>query len=230
MAIDAREQLAVFLRDVKDTPDDDTPRLVLADWLQDQGDPRGELIALSLQRSRIPEDDPRHNELWVRERRLLREHAFEWLGGLIDAVSNWTFRKGLLHIEARAERLLTEGVESLAEGGAFAWVESLRLTEVSARSVRQLGRSPILHSVCCLDLSENLLGDRELLLLVQSDRLLALRQLALRRNHFGEWGALALARCPHLANVRRLDVRENWLTLQAIGSLQERFGEGVLFA
>jgi uncharacterized protein (TIGR02996 family) len=30
--------LAAFLADIREHPDDDTPRLVLADWLDDQGD------------------------------------------------------------------------------------------------------------------------------------------------------------------------------------------------
>jgi uncharacterized protein (TIGR02996 family) len=33
------------------TPDDDTPRLVYADWLQQRGDPRGEFIALQIARA-----------------------------------------------------------------------------------------------------------------------------------------------------------------------------------
>src|ERR1043165_4092328 len=77
-------QFLVFLREIKDRPDDDTPRLVLADWLQDRGDPRGELIALDIERCRLREGDPRHAELWQRERRLLCEHSFDWLGPLID--------------------------------------------------------------------------------------------------------------------------------------------------
>ena len=30
-----------FLADIRDHPDDDTPRLIYADWLEERGDPRG---------------------------------------------------------------------------------------------------------------------------------------------------------------------------------------------
>jgi uncharacterized protein (TIGR02996 family) len=35
---------SAFLQAILDAPDDDTPRLVFADWLQDQGDPWGEFL------------------------------------------------------------------------------------------------------------------------------------------------------------------------------------------
>jgi uncharacterized protein (TIGR02996 family) len=36
-----------FLRGMLEDPDDSTPRLIFADWLEEQGDPRGELLRLS---------------------------------------------------------------------------------------------------------------------------------------------------------------------------------------
>ncbi len=50
---------------------------VYADWLADRGDPRGELIAVQLGRTLDPADP----ELAARERWLLSEYAYEWLGG-----------------------------------------------------------------------------------------------------------------------------------------------------
>jgi uncharacterized protein (TIGR02996 family) len=48
-------------------PDDDAPRLVYADWLQDRGDPRGEMIALAMLA-------PEHQRLTE----LLQRHALGW--------------------------------------------------------------------------------------------------------------------------------------------------------
>src|SRR5262249_16659365 len=87
-------------------PDDDVPRLVLADYLDERDDPLGEFIRLqmALEPLRIPRDDPaeeleRHKRLhgippgtdhrdedWPvarqisRERDLIREHKAKWLG------------------------------------------------------------------------------------------------------------------------------------------------------
>ncbi len=37
-----------FLKNILDDPDEDANRLVYADWLEERGDPRGELIRLQV--------------------------------------------------------------------------------------------------------------------------------------------------------------------------------------
>ena len=37
-----------FLQRIRAFPDDDAPRLVFADWLDEQGDPRGEFIRVQI--------------------------------------------------------------------------------------------------------------------------------------------------------------------------------------
>lgn len=56
-------------------PDDDVPRQIYADFLLERGDPRGEFIALQLQRAR----DAAPSE---REKELLKKHGQQWLGAL----------------------------------------------------------------------------------------------------------------------------------------------------
>jgi uncharacterized protein (TIGR02996 family) len=60
-------------------PDDDSPRHVLADYLSDRGDPRGEFISLQLARGR---SDVR----LARELELLQAHVTEWLGPLAPVI------------------------------------------------------------------------------------------------------------------------------------------------
>lgn len=211
MPIDPREQLAIFLQDVKDNPDDDTPRLVLADWLQDQGDPRGELISLSLQRHHLPEDDPGHDELRLQQRWLLRRHAFDWLGDLIDVVSSWTFERGFLHVEARAERFLTPQVKSLLETDLFLWVEALRLTDLRRGQLTWFRAPPPQRLVPHLDLSHNNLHVGDLADLLQAEALSQLRGLNLSRSRIGPPGISALVQCPSLCGLRSLHLAGNHL-------------------
>ena len=77
-----------LLQAVYTAPDDDAPRLVYADWLEERGDPRAEFIRAQVERAMTPEWDPRHEELEAREQELLREHYEEWAGPRPD------FRKG----------------------------------------------------------------------------------------------------------------------------------------
>lgn len=69
-----RDGYAQLLADVYATPHDDAPRAVLADYLIERGDPRGELIALQLQ--------PRRDA--ARVRALIRRGGRAWFDG-IDA-------------------------------------------------------------------------------------------------------------------------------------------------
>jgi uncharacterized protein (TIGR02996 family) len=66
-------------------PDDSDSYLVYADWLQTQGDPRGELIALH------------HSCKWEAARRLFERHHHHFLGALADAPELLESRGGLGH-------------------------------------------------------------------------------------------------------------------------------------
>ena len=45
-----------FLEDILAHPDDDTPRLIFADWLDEQGDSaRAEFIRVQIERASLPE-------------------------------------------------------------------------------------------------------------------------------------------------------------------------------
>jgi uncharacterized protein (TIGR02996 family) len=87
-----------FLQAILDSPDDDTPRLVYADWLDEHGDSaRAELIRVQCRLTGITLDDPALPDLVLREEILLAEHAEEWLGELRRALRRWQFRRGFLH-------------------------------------------------------------------------------------------------------------------------------------
>jgi uncharacterized protein (TIGR02996 family) len=65
-------------------PDDLAAHAAYADWLMQQGDPRGEFIQvqLGLEDSALPAEG--RKQLQEREGKLLQEHGRKWLGGLAD--------------------------------------------------------------------------------------------------------------------------------------------------
>jgi len=73
-------------------PAEDPPRLVFADWLLEQGDPRGELIALQYARraARPPIAASR------REAELLEDGQRTWLEGLDAVCDGVQFERGFL--------------------------------------------------------------------------------------------------------------------------------------
>src|SRR5215472_8143648 len=68
-----------FLQDILEHPDEDAPRLIYADWLDENGDSdRAEFIRVQCEQAKLPWDDDRQSELLAREAQLLARHYEEW--------------------------------------------------------------------------------------------------------------------------------------------------------
>jgi uncharacterized protein (TIGR02996 family) len=87
-----------FLAEICKNPEDDTMRLIYADWLEDQGDPRGEFISVQCELARLDPDDPRHPGLVERERALLARHESAWRAALpvIEGIKWGRFARGFV--------------------------------------------------------------------------------------------------------------------------------------
>jgi uncharacterized protein (TIGR02996 family) len=86
-----------FLRDIRERPDDDTPRLVYADWLDDHGDsPCAEFIRTQIALAKLVPGDSRRDTLQQRQADLLAEHEEHWLSPLPADLYRWKFERGLL--------------------------------------------------------------------------------------------------------------------------------------
>jgi uncharacterized protein (TIGR02996 family) len=104
-----------FIRAVLEHPEDDGPRLVFADWLDERGDPRGAFIRIQCELERLPEADPNRRVLGERAEELRALHEAEWFGRWLKQVKP-TWRRGFVHAVAcrptvwlsRAADLLTE--------------------------------------------------------------------------------------------------------------------------
>src|SRR5207237_10621860 len=88
-----------LLRAALDAPDDDAPRLIYADWLQQRGDPRGEFIALQL--ANKPRADAllaKHKKDWIGRfvgtRTRYGTEARQWTRG---SPTKWEFARGFVH-------------------------------------------------------------------------------------------------------------------------------------
>src|SRR3954465_13878190 len=87
---------SAFLSAIREAPEDDGPRLVFADWLEDHGDPaRADFIRVQCELARLERDDERGAELKRREKQLLDENEGRWAEGLSDVAWGWQFARGL---------------------------------------------------------------------------------------------------------------------------------------
>jgi uncharacterized protein (TIGR02996 family) len=86
-----------FIQSIIEDPEDDTPRLVYADWLEEYGCPeRAEFIRVQIALDRLPTGDPSWASLRTREAELLDCHQREWVGPLRSLLTRWMFRRGFL--------------------------------------------------------------------------------------------------------------------------------------
>src|SRR2546423_15203209 len=83
-----------LLQAILESPGDDLPRLVYADWLDENGDPdRAEFIRTQVELARMGKGDERRASLALREQALLDRHQKAWLAALPgDAPPNYKFR------------------------------------------------------------------------------------------------------------------------------------------
>jgi uncharacterized protein (TIGR02996 family) len=117
-----------FLEDVIAHPDDDAPRLVFADWLDDHGQSeRAELIRLQCEQARLDEAHPRHAELQTRASALLKKHGKRWAGPLAKLVEEVSFRRGF--IEAVAVEDSPRFLAKAPQLFATAPIRALRLSQ-----------------------------------------------------------------------------------------------------
>jgi uncharacterized protein (TIGR02996 family) len=98
-----------LLAAIREHPDEDTPRLAYADWLDEHGrHERAEFIRAQVELARLPDDHPKRTDLEVAERRLLAKNCVEWSAPW-PAFQNWDyageepcrvlFRRGFLDAE-----------------------------------------------------------------------------------------------------------------------------------
>ena len=101
-------EYAALVADVLASPDDDTPRLVLADALMEKNDPRGELIAIQCARSEADDAVDRVEEL-------LYEHADRWTDGLGPSSLRFVFHRGFVEEVRGPSDALVRNLRALAQ-------------------------------------------------------------------------------------------------------------------
>lgn len=169
------EDQRLILDEVLSAPDDDVPRLIYADWLEERGDPRGEFIRVQCE---LAQTDPLHEnyyDLSERNKALLDAHRDQWVAELKQDVRKAEFRRGFIDtITIRARELVKEA-EELFRTTPVHW---LRLNYVSGTG-EQLGALPALRHVRSLDLSNLKIPHAELRALLSSPHLTQLQELDL---------------------------------------------------
>lgn len=182
-----------FLHAIIESPDDDTPRLVYADWLEENGQPeRGEFIRVQCLLARMAGEDPRRPGLQGRERGLLEKHEAAWAWPVRRWVYAREFFRGFMEqVTARPEAFL-EHADALFRAAPVRRV-------CFQTGMFRLARPPLVFP------SAEPLMPR----LVACPHLGRLVAVGFPRNGVGDGGVEALAASPNLGRVACLDLIDN---------------------
>jgi uncharacterized protein (TIGR02996 family) len=135
--------------------DTDEPRTVLADALQERGDPRGELIALQLLAVRGEATEV----VRERERELLRKHGKTWLGELRKITLRAELRRGFLYRLELAGAWVTDHWDVLAMDPSLRTVEELYAGQASTAVFSQFLAGLVHRSLRTIDVEDDATWD-----------------------------------------------------------------------
>jgi uncharacterized protein (TIGR02996 family) len=235
-----------------ENPDDLATHHAYADYLQEQGDPRGEFIQVQLALERAGKTGEERQRLKSRQRKLLAEYRRDWLGELADELLGpkherrkrmdrpyqMAFARGWLHCiirpDPRSPRFRFSFEHSLGLGRLISRAAEARLLRElvlnceDLAGVRAIVQSPNLHHLTHLRLHWSNLGDVGCTEIVTSGILKRLKVLGLRRGAITDAGASILADCPDLRRLERLDISGNAMTQTGIDALRRVLGDALV--
>jgi uncharacterized protein (TIGR02996 family) len=234
-----------FLTNIRENPDDDTPRLIYSDWLTEQGDPRGELIRVQCELARLDSADPRRRPLTRRANGLVRRHGPTWRKSLPSFRGvRWSgFERGfiaravvssvgallevlpaLLDAAPAAEIVLDGaspgGVSRLFESPHAARIRALfvcprRAQSVSVSEVADARHTDGLRSLRFVWAD----GSRGVAALAGAPQFRGLRRLELNGGQLDDVAAIALAESKSLVSLTRLDLSSNRISPDGVRAL-----------
>ncbi len=215
-----------LLRTIAREPEDDAPRLVYADWLEEHGQTeRADFIRAQIELATLTEDSPRRRELAFRARELLDRHEDEWVAPLRPWAHDWRFSRGFVEKLGLKAAELEERAEVLF---VTCPVRRLWVTELGS-AVEPLSHIPAYHQLTGLDLCGNDLDTDALRRQARFGHLRGLRTLGLMFNRIDDEGARLLREEPFFQGLSLIRCGANPISVEERLRLQGHFGDRMTF-
>src|SRR5262249_8674335 len=166
---------AAFLHQVCAAPDDDAPRLLYADWLDEHNDSRGIFIRVQCALARLPHDDPARFQLLHWEGALLDRFEVRWGKPFQGFGSGFRFRRAFCEAINVERRWCLGGAGELFRRAP---IRHVRFLDVGS-SLERLMDCPQLARLSALTIFAQHIDERLTRSLVESPHLGGLRELEL---------------------------------------------------
>ena len=192
---------AALVSAILNSPADDTPRLVFADWLDEHDEPeRAEFVRCQIEAAKLPDDKRDESKPAKRAAALLEEHEKKWRGAAGLPGDNGEYARGFVDgVSAFPGELAALG-KALAVEPFTIHMRFGRRTETGADATpewfRALAANPVLATVCSVDSETAGMGHEFLTPLVESPHLKNLEKITLFEDYIGPQGVQALADSP----------------------------------
>ena len=216
-----------LLRAVARHPDEDTPRLALADYLDENGrHERAEFIRGQVECAATPADSPRRREVAFRCRQLLDAHEKAWLEPVDYVGGEIGWSRGFVETFLTCPGGLEGGDAKLFDTFPFrrVWLRHL------GSQVGALQLIPSDNHITALDLMGNDLNATALKRLAGFRRFPHLRELGLMVNDLRDTAVKVLCGAPFFQRLSLIRLAGNPFTPAARDRLREHFGDRVRFA
>lgn len=150
-----REETKAFLTAIRAEPNEDGPRLIFADWLDDKHDPRADMIRLSCELERTPRMSIRWCQRYQQLKQWLDQFKDEWLGPLAPPfVLISGIRRGLLQLRICSpdnERICTQiDLSELSRAAESGWIGSVNFAGCPQALLNLRHDWPLVESVLFL--------------------------------------------------------------------------------
>lgn len=209
-----RSELVSLLTAARLSPWDDTPRQIVADWLEENGDASGQaraqFIRLQLKRAAKLKFGKRDRDYSRTEKHLLKDHTDAWLGGLNKLgpdEADVTFFRGLVDLRVSVDQLLQKASRPALESEAAAWLDEVALLGTTPAKLRCLLGIQVAGWIGGLLLGSQSLGEEACQVVRDAEALRGLHTLDMNYNDIGDEGARALA----AANLGRMAHLDLWI-------------------
>lgn len=201
-----------FLTEILANPADRDVRLVFADWLEEQGNARGELIRLQIQLEKMKASDRGYATLRKKERALFNEYPPY---GDRPGISGWEYRAGFVE---KIEMTLTAFLRNATEVFEHSPVQHVTL-KAKSKKLDRIAQMPELSRLRSIELRSNELGNAGLRTLLSSPHLTNLESLTIYSNGISNEGVTFLSQLPNLKSLTELKIAWNEIDDKATAAI-----------
>ena len=220
-----------LLRLILNNRHDDLPRLVYADWVEEQfrqnNDPaldaRAEFIRLQVKLN-AGEPSPDSRQLFRREQHLKQTYGAFWAGELVHLAADWNFRRGFIHHLQIDAREFLDLHHFLAETHPIEHLHLIWGMETPRERADDLGKIAelaLMNELTSIDLTGAGVGSDGMAQLANGLPLENLRELTLPGNRIGPRGLRSILQAPWMPGLRKLDLADNDINHQGVRLLHD---------